>query len=85
MSKNYSEMSRTAYISGNIFIDRISWGGQTPPTIGRASIGRLVPACSPSYDIIDAGNFNLFMTIHQNWKDLNEAVPPRLIIKRRIQ
>jgi hypothetical protein len=79
-----SEISDTTYISGNPFTDRVFREGQTPPTIGGAAIEEPIPLCSPSYDTVDAGDFNSVRTLFRDYEGLNEPVPPRPITENAI-
>lgn len=78
-------ISETAYVTGNMFADRIFAAGQRPPATETASIDFPVPLSAPRWDVVDERDF-LHLDKVWEYTDMlgSGGFPPRPVTDRAI-
>lgn len=83
--EHLEEIRGTAYVSGNLFTDRIFVEGQRPPTTETFSIDYPVPLSFPRWNVVDESDFE---RLDKVWEYVDErgsgGFPPRPITDRAI-
>lgn len=79
------EIRQTAYVTGNLFADRIFVEGQRPPTTETFSIDYPVPLSFPRWNVVDGSDFR---RLDKVWEYVPErgsgGFPPRPVTDRAV-